>query len=158
MAVCISAGEPTSACINQELNKASSKLGKMLIKSLIYGYVDRTFLLIIPSLYPTYKISKFLYDTEISSIKIVQDTITEDLKKLRAFKWPTEADRQRALRMIYEDEKTLKRWNMEARIEARKGANWRKDWNGNGNSKHSFHPGPAYQQLKTLESRGWLGN
>ena len=98
------------------------------------------------------------YAIESRAINTTLAKLENDIRRLRAFEWPTEAEKKRALNIIQNDENTINNWNREAREEANNHVNWSHRWNydGNGNSKHEFHLGPAYEQLKTISSLGWL--
>lgn len=149
-------GDLTSDCLGKTVNEASLKLGGLFISSYLKGNLNHLFRLTVPNLYPQYQILQLLISIEIESINRVQAQIVSDLRKIRAFYWPTEAEKERALLMIQKDEDTINKWKREAREEANKGINWSHNWNDNENSNHDFHPGPAYEQLKTISSLGWL--
>jgi len=158
LAVRVNAGDLTSDCLDKTVYETSLKLGGLFISSYLKGKLGHLFRLTVPSLYSLYLTVELLISIEIEAINIVQAQIVSDLRKMRAFHWlwSTEAEKERLLLMIQKDEDTINKWNREAREEANKGINWSHNWNGNGNSSHDFHPGPAYEQLKTIASLGWL--
>jgi len=156
IAVCANAGDPTSGCLGKTVDEASLKLGGLFVKSYLKGYLSDLFRLTIPNLYPQYQTIQLLYFAETRAINTVQAQLENDLRKLRAFEWPTETEKERALLIIRKDEETINKWNKNAREEANKGINWTHNWNANGGSSHDFRPGPAYEQLKTISSLGWL--
>jgi hypothetical protein len=156
IAICANAGDPTSGCLAKTVDEASLKLGGLFVKSYFKGYLNDLFRLTVPNLYPQYQTIQLLYSVEIRTINTVQTQLENDLRKLRAFEWPTENQKEQALFIIRQDEEAINKWNNKAREEAKKGTNWYHSWNGNGQSVHDFHPGPAYEQLKTISSLGWL--
>jgi hypothetical protein len=154
--VCANAGDLKSDCLGKTVNEASLKLGELFISSYFKGNLGHLFRLTVPNHYHLYQTAELLISIEIEAINMVQDKIVSDLRKMQAFHWPTEAEKALALLIIQKDEATINKWNREAREEANKRINWSHNWNGNGNSSHDFHPGPAYEQLKTIASLGWL--
>jgi len=156
IAVCASAGDLTSDCLDKTVYEASLKLGGLFISSYLKGNLDHLFRLTVPNLYSLYLTVELLCLLEIMAVNALLAQLENDFRKLRAFNWTTEAEKALALIIIRKDEATINMWNREAREEANKGINWSHNWNGNGNSSHDFHPGPAYEQLKTISSLGWL--
>lgn len=156
IAVCAIAGDLTSDCVRKTVGEASLKLGGVFISSYLKGNLSNSFRLFVPNLYYLQLNLELLRLIETTTIAAVQAQLENDLtKKLQPFYWPTGLTKAQALLIIREDEATIKRWNREAREEAKKGTNWSHNWNGNGNSSYDFHPGPAYEQLKTISSLGW---
>jgi hypothetical protein len=158
IAVCANAGDPTSACLGESVDRASQYLVTMFASTYLNSYLGYTVKLMIPAIYPQYQAIQLLYFIEIRAINTTQAKLENDLRRLRAFEWPTEAEKERALTIIQNDENTINKWNREAREEANNHANWTHRWNDDGNeySTHEFHFGPAYEQLKNISSLGWL--
>jgi len=156
IAVCAITGDLTSDCLDKTVYEASMKLGGLFISSYLKGNLNHLFRLTVPNLYPLILTAELLCLIATTTIDIVAAQLENDFRELRAFNWPTEAEKARNLLIIRKDEDTINKWNREAREEANKGINWSHNWNGNGNSIHDFHPGPAYEQLKTISSLGWL--
>lgn len=156
MAVCAYVGDPTSGCLGKTVHEASLKLGEEFVSNYLKGGISNSFRLIIPILYSHSLALELLRLVATENIKAVWAELQNNLRKLQAINWPTAAEKARRLRIIRQDEETINKWKIEAREEANKGINWSHNWNGPGNSSHDFHPGPAYEQLKTISSLGWL--
>lgn len=109
-----------------------------------------------PAAYSQYQAIRLLQFVTERAIATTQAKLENDLRSLQPIVWPTEADKKRAFAIIRKDEVTINKWGREAREEAYKGINWIHKWNANGDSSHDFRPGPAYGQLKTISSLGWL--
>ncbi len=145
-----------------DFKEPSEKLAALLIetcvKGLLMGVLIRRYQVVVPAsiLMSEYERIELLYDIEAMSISNATATLERDFKKLRGFDWPTEAEKEQALAIIRSDERTVTRWNIQARYEAYKGNNWRLTGNVNGNFVYNFYPGPAYEQLTTISSLGWL--
>jgi hypothetical protein len=132
----------------------------MLGGELVNGFLEQVglsiFMLYLPEVYYPAQTAKFLYDVENGAIGVVQAKIEYDQGRVQTLQWPTEEDKRRALVIIQNDEKTIEKWNREAREEARTGINWSRLSPSNGSRGYRFNPGRSYEQLRTIQSFGWL--
>lgn len=158
IASCAFTGDPTSGCLDESVGEASMELVTMFAKAYLNSSLSDTVRLIIPAVYSQYEAIQLLYFVETRAINTTQTKLVNDFGRLRALEWSTEAEKARALIIIQNDENTINKWNREAREEANNHINWSHEWDYDGkeNSKHDFHLGPAYEQLKTISSLGWL--
>lgn len=155
-AVCMATSHPSSTCLNRQMDAASKLLGEELIKVFLGSVAESAFHAYLPSIYPAARTAKFLFDTEMKTINLVQARIENDLGRARALEWPTEEEKRRSLLIIQNDERTIEKWNRQAREEATKGVNWSRLSIDAHARAYTFHAGPAYAQLRTIESFGWL--
>lgn len=153
---CSFQGNLLEACLNKNIEKAAADLIVFIGGGYLQNYVDEKYLILIASSYGTYEALKQIAAIEHRTAFMVQRQLRNDLQRLRGFDWPTEADKKRALIVIQNDENTLNKWWAEAIQQSKTGNNWSNDYDDSKNLGYVFHIGPAYKQLKTLSSLGWL--
>ncbi|TQF43843.1 hypothetical protein UNPF46_00590 [Bradyrhizobium sp. UNPF46] len=155
-AACMYTQRPTAACRNQNTEAAAKVLGSKIFKKTLWDLSWQSFEVYLPL--HTIKTAKVLYDLEMRAIEVVQTVFEIDLESLQPFQIQDEESKRQALLVIQNDERTIAKWNREARAEASRGTNWERLAHTDNTIGYRFNPGPAYEQLANLRFFGYFGD
>lgn len=144
--------------VNQEMftgtgRDVTIKLAGTLFTSFVNGALESDMVLQFPRQMHAAKVRAGLVELEKSVIEGVGQIMQEQLKRMMPMANTPQAQKEKMLRIIAEDERLLSRWREEAREEAEGNSNWRLV----AENTVSFRHGPAYHQLnKALLGREYM--
>ncbi|HCC46514.1 MAG TPA: hypothetical protein DEQ38_00095 [Elusimicrobia bacterium] len=146
--MCLASGLGSADCRNGSGLEASVKLAMNMREDILQDMGGKAVVFVFPAtagpaaLYSALR-TALTYGIDQLAIGMQED-LSRMMKEMDSPGWGTPYDKARMMRMVVQDEKSLRTWKTAALGEAAQGINWKKS----GKNGYKFNGGPAYDQLR----------